>query len=102
MTTTNDHDLLIKYVEETKSVKHRMDEAEKKIDSIHELSLSVNKLALNMEYMVSEQKEQGDRLKTLEQVPMDNANYFKRQIISSILTGIIGAIIGALLALIIK
>lgn len=102
MTNTSDHDLIIKYVEETKSIKHRMDAAEKKIDSIHELSISVNKLALNMEYMVNEQKEQGNRLKTLEQVPMENANYLKRQVVNSILTGVIGAILGALLALILK
>lgn len=93
---------LVKHSEEIGSLKHRMDNAEKKFDSIESLTLSINKLAVNMEYMCKEQMEQGKRLEKLENTPLEDARYYKRQILSCIITALVGAVIGALLALIIK
>lgn len=89
----NDH------THEIKSLKHRVDEVEKKQETIGSLAQSVNELAINMKYMVEEQKEQGQRLRRLESEPADSAKYYKRLIIGSICTTILGAIIGALIAL---
>lgn len=91
----NDHD------HEIKSLKHRVEEVEQKQSEIGELTQSVNKLAINMGYMVDEQKEQGERLKKLEAEPADNAKYYKRTIISCVITTVIGGILGALIALLI-
>lgn len=52
------------------------------------LTLSVERLAINMEHMVEEQKKQGKRLETLEDVPKKNWD--------SIKYGIFGAIAGAI------
>lgn len=89
----NDH------THEIKSLKHRVDEVEKKQETIGSLAQSVNELAINMKYMVEEQKEQGQRLRRLESEPADSAKYYKRLIIGSICTTVLGAIIGALIAL---
>jgi len=93
---------LTKNNEEIKSLKHRMDDVETKQNEIETLTASVNKLAINMEYMLKEQKDQGNRLKQLEIAPLDGAKQLRATVISSIVTAVIGAIIGALLALIIK
>lgn len=87
---------------EIKTLKHRIDAMEEKQNSIYDLTLAVNKLAISVEYMAKEQKEQGDRLDTLEKEPVEASKYYKRMILSSIATAIIGAIIGALITLIIK
>lgn len=91
----NDHE------HEIKSAKHRLDAVEKKQTEIETLTLSVNKLAINMEHMLKEQQEQGKRLKTLENEPADNMKALRKTIISSVITCVLGAIIGAVLALII-
>ena len=67
--------------------------------SIQEMGMSVNRLAINMEHMVTEQKEQSERIKTLEQVPTDNWNSVRKTTITTIVSGVIGAIVGALMLL---
>lgn len=90
---------ITKHDEEIKNLKHRVTETESKQETINELVLSVNKLAVNMEHMLDEQKEQGERLKKLEVEPLDNAKYYRRQIIGCAITAVVGAIIGALIGL---
>ena len=91
----NDHE------HEIGSLKHRVKSLEEKQSEISTLTNSVNELAINMRYMLEEQKEQGNRLRKLESEPVDNAKYYKRTIITSIITAVAGAIIGAVLALVI-
>ena len=52
-------------------------------------------------WMLDEQKEQGERLKKLETEPADNAKYYKRTIISCVITTVLGGILGALIALLV-
>ena len=93
---------LAEFKKEIGSLKHRMKNCEEWREVLNEMAGSVNRLAINMEYMAKEQTEQGQRLARLEQEPADTAKYYKRQLITSILTGVIGIIIGALFSLIIK
>ena len=51
--------------QEIKSLKHRMNNCEEQQSTLHKLANSVDKLALNMEYMAKEQKEQGTRLEQI-------------------------------------
>jgi len=92
----NDHD------HEIKSLKHRVKDVEDKQSEIGALTASVNELAINMRYMVEEQKKQGQRLNKLESEPIDNARYYKRLAVGCIITTIIGAVLGAILTLLIK
>lgn len=82
---------------EIKSLEHRMDAAEKKQEIIATLTASVNELAINMKYMVEEQKEQGKRLKKLENEPIESAKYWKRLVIGSVITTVVGIVIGAVM-----
>lgn len=89
----NDHE------HEIGSLKHRVKSIEEKQSEISTLTNSVNELAINMRYMLEEQKEQGNRLRALETEPSDNAKYYRRTIIASVITAVVGAAIGALIAL---
>lgn len=57
--------------QEIKSLKHRMNEQEEQGKSLSSLALSVQKMALSMESMIEEQKNQGDRLAKLESEPAE-------------------------------
>lgn len=92
----NDHD------HEIGSLKHRMKEVEDKQDGIYNLTLSVHDLAKSVETLAKGQAEQGDRLEALEKEPAENAKYYKRTIVSCIITTVVGVIIGAVIALILK
>lgn len=71
---------------------HRIKDLEKESESIHELVLSVNKLAINMENMLTEQREQGQRLKKLEDEPAERWNNAKKTAFTTIISVIAGSI----------
>lgn len=87
--------------QEIKSLKHRMDECEQQQTILHKLVTTVEKLALNMEYMAKEQNQQGERLEKLEREPIEEHKHYKRLIIGCIITGVVGALVGAVITKII-
>ena len=84
----NDHE------HEIGSLKHRMSDVEAQTKAINNLALSVEKLALSVQYMNDEQKESIKRLEVLENKPAKRWE----QVISLIITTIVGAVIGFLLS----
>ena len=78
----------------------RIELLEENIGQLADLTLSVGKMANSMEGMLEEQKEQGKRLKTLEEVPVKNWNTVKVAILTAIGTaagtGIVAVVINYL------
>ena len=68
----------------------RIDTLEEKVEQIGALVTSVEKLALNMEIMANELKQQGERMESLE--ARDGENW--RKAVGHIVTIVIGAVIG--------
>lgn len=108
MPPENDHDKLTQHLAEAKALKRRIEKVEKELDITKNLVISVNELAINMKHMCEEQTKQGEilnhqseRIEKLEKEPLDEAKYYKRQIIGCIITGVVGAVIGAIIGLII-
>ena len=52
--------------EENTRQNHRIEALEKTVEQIHALTVSVEKLAVSVEQMVEEQKQQGERLTVIE------------------------------------
>lgn len=73
----------------------RIGELEDTVRQIGQLTISVEKMAMSMEQMVKEQKEQGERLGKLEDVPAKNWNVVKAAVLSAIGTAIGAAIVAA-------
>ena len=93
---------LTKHENEIKSLKHRVTDCEQQNDTISSLTISVNKLAVNMEHMIDEQKDQSTRLTALEKVPAERLRYFRETLIKCVLSSIAGSLLGALMTLILK
>lgn len=65
-----------------------------------ELVASVGKMAVNMEFMVEEQRKQGLRLEALEKKPIKTYIHIKQTIITSVVSTLVGGAFGALLSLV--
>lgn len=71
---------------------HRIQTLEDSIGQILNLASSVERLATNMEHMVKEQQEQGERLKVLEARDGD----MWRKVVSYSITAVLSIVIGYL------
>lgn len=60
--------------DENRRQNHRLDKLEQISDQIADIAASVKVMAVTMQGMQTEQKEQGERLKKIEQEPADNWN----------------------------
>ena len=78
--------------EENERQNHRLAHIEESISQIAQLTSAVERLATNMEYMVKEQQDQGERLKVLESKDGD----MWRKLVSYSLTAILSIILGYL------
>lgn len=85
--------------QEIKSLKHRMNDCEDSQALLNKLINSVDKLAINMDYMNKELQVQGKKLERLENAPAEEYQHYKRLIIGCIITGVVGAILGAVFAI---
>jgi len=63
------------------------------------LTVSVEKMAVNMEAMVKEQAKQGERLSKLEMAPAESWNTMKKTSLTSIVSTIGGALAAGLIML---
>ena len=76
--------------DEHRRMNHRIADVEKAIDENHKLLVSVEKLAINMEGLQREQKEQGNRLEALE----SRDGEMWRKAVGYVVTAIIGIVVG--------
>lgn len=83
-----------------KSNSHRIDDLEKRADTLQELTTSVKLLAANMERMASEQMKQGDRLTALEKQPGERWNSMTRTILTTVVSALAGGLIAVLTGLV--
>lgn len=85
------HEEFVKRVEdENNRQNHRISNLEKAMEQVQNITSAIERLATNMEHMAVEQKDQGDRLKTLESRDGD----MWRKIVSYTITAIISIVIG--------
>ncbi len=88
--TRNEHDEFCRRMEDENSRQNkRIGALEETVRQISALTVSVEKLAVNMESMLKEQGKQGERLKALE--GLDGEKW--RSVTSHIITAVVGAVI---------
>ena len=96
-------DLAVRLAEvdqQEKSNSHRIDDLEKRADTLQELTTSVKLLAANMERMASEQMKQGDRLTALEKQPGERWNSMTRTIFTTVVSALAGGLVAVLTGLV--
>lgn len=84
--TRQEHDEMLKRLEEwNRRQDKRLELLEESVKQNGALTVSVEKLALNMENMFKEQKDQGERLKALEEIPAKKWNNAADKLIGAIM-----------------
>lgn len=78
----------------------RIEKLENTMEEIRKISTSVERLAINMENMLSEQKKQGDRLDELEAKPAEAWTTMQRTILTTICGALAGAVAYGLMQMI--
>lgn len=88
------------YMERIGRSDDRMHEFDRRLSRVEEFGKELNAMAVTMqgilktlENMQAEQKEQGDRLKKIEEEPADKWRKFTWNIFACIVTGIVGFIL---------
>jgi len=79
-----------------------VDDVKSEIKAIHKLATSIELLAQKMQSVDEKVGNIDVRLDAIEKQPTEDVRYYKRTLISCVITGVITAVLGALLALIIK
>lgn len=74
---------------------------EESLQRTNALTVAVEKMAVNMENMLEEQKRQGERLEKLEKEPAETGKQIRNVVITAVVSTVVGAIIAALLTSII-
>lgn len=93
-----EHDEFVKRIEEEHNRQNkRIELLEENVRQTQTLTLSVEKMALNLENMVKEQKRQGERLDELEDVPRKSWDTLKYGVIGAIATALGGGIIAMIM-----
>lgn len=88
--TRAEHDEFVKRMQdEHKRLHYRINEIEKTVERIQDLAQSVERLAVSMENMAKEQKDQGERLETLE----DRDGAMWRKVSGYVITTVVGAVV---------
>lgn len=93
---------LTRHEDKIKSLGYRVHACECENESIRKIALSVNKLAVNMEHMLCEQKEQGKRLNALERAPAEGYRHLKDTLVKCVISSVAGALVGAVMTLVLK
>ena len=78
------------------SLKHRMKHVESQVEAINKLTASVENLALSVQQMLREQREQSGRLTRLELRPAMEARSLRREVLKALIGALVGAAIAAL------
>lgn len=73
---------------------------EESLQRTNALTVAVEKMAVNMENMLEEQKKQGERLEKLEKEPVEIGKQIKNVVITAVVSTVVTAVISALLILI--
>ena len=74
------------------SLKHRTKRVESQVEAINKLTASVESLALSVQQMLREQKEQGSRLLRLECRPANEVRSMRREVIKAFVSALAGAL----------
>ena len=94
--------IIVETESRSRSNTKRLDRLEGTTEAIHDLALSVQKIALNTEAIAAEQAEQSERLKKLEAEPAERWNSLTRTIFTPVVSTISGGVVGFLVSFLMK
>lgn len=95
-------ELVAVHEQRLKALEARMKDVEHQSEAIHQLAMSVKELTINQTQMLKELKEQGGRIKVLEEEPLARSKHIREKVVDSIVGAVVGALMGILLGIFLR
>ena len=96
--TRAEHNEFVKRMEdEERRQNRRLELLEESVRQIQALTVSVERMAVSMQAMTTEQKRQGARLDQLEAEPAKNWSSFKSAALGALATIVVGGLVAAII-----
>lgn len=86
-------------MDENKRLHKRVEELEDEIKKQAEISLTLERFAINLDHILNQLETQSQRLKKLEEVPLETNKKVRDALINTIIGGVIGAFVAKLLTM---
>ena len=91
-----EHEEFAKRMEEEHARQNkRITTLEDTVKQFTSLTISIEKMAINMENMLKEQKKQGERLDKIEIAPAEDFKQIKRTVATAIISTVVTAVVAA-------
>lgn len=83
-----------------KNIFHQLSELKKEMKDTRQLTIAVKELAVSTKATAEKVDSISARLDSVEHAPAEDMRYYRRVLLSSILTGVAGALLGAFLGVV--
>ena len=95
--TRDEHSEFAKRIDKENEIQNtRLNALEKAVESINQITVNVERLAISMESLTKEIEKQGKKLEDIENTPKDRYNTAVKAAINTIVGTVVGALIAAL------
>ncbi|MCR4615453.1 MAG: hypothetical protein K5756_04820 [Clostridiales bacterium] len=85
-----------------KNIFHRLDEIRKDLEDIHELTASVKIIAAETVSISRKVDKVDSRLQAVENKPAEDLRYYKRTVISCVITALVSGLIASAMTMILR
>lgn len=85
--------------DEFERVNHRLRELEDSIKKQGEMNLALERLTINLSNVLNQLESQSQRLKKLEDIPLETNKKVRDALVNTIVGGVIGAVVAKLLTM---
>ena len=86
-------------MDENKRLHKRVEELEDEIKKQAEISLTLERFAINLDHILNQLETQSQRLKKLEELPLETNKRVRDALINTIIGGVVGAFVAKLLTM---
>ena len=86
-------------LDENHRIHRRLEELEEAVKKQSEITLALERMSINLEHVLNQLETQSERLKRLEDVPMETNKKVRDALITTIVGGVIGAVVAKLLTM---
>ena len=80
-------------------IHRRLEELEEAVKKQSDMSLALERITINLDHVLNQLESQSQRIKKLEEVPMETNKKVRDSLITTITGGIIGAVLAKVLSL---
>lgn len=92
-------EVMKRHEDEMHRIHKRLEDLESSFKSQTEMNLALQRLAINLDNVLNQLQSQSERLKKLEDVPLETNKKVRDALVTTVVGGVIGAVVAKLLTM---